>query len=267
MSVEVLISTYNRLDYLKKAIESVLNQSYSEFVLTIVNSGSTDATKEFVNSLHDSRINFIEFKDNLGISGNIERAFSQTSKRYVVLFHDDDEMEKDFIKIYMNNLENEVVVYHSDVTFIDAQSNPIQKERPIVRSLIKKHEYAKVVVLDRNSASIVMPTVMVDTNRIKEKGGWPLALDPNLTMLVDMGIWIQINQFGAFKYIDKALLKYRLHQQSGTSIYAKKVVEMFKNRLSIFKVIYSGVPAGILRFYAFRFLLKSIAFDFKNLFR
>lgn len=56
MKVSVVIPTYNRAEFLKRAIESVLKQTFQDFELIIVDDGSTDKTKEVVNSFHSDKI-------------------------------------------------------------------------------------------------------------------------------------------------------------------------------------------------------------------
>lgn len=57
--ISVIIPTYNRAELLKRAAQSVLAQTYKDFELIIVDDGSTDNTKEIVESLNDSRIVYV----------------------------------------------------------------------------------------------------------------------------------------------------------------------------------------------------------------
>ena len=65
MRVSVILCVFNEEKFLQNAIESILNQSLSDFELIIVNDGSTDATLDIINSYDDERINLIN-QENIG---------------------------------------------------------------------------------------------------------------------------------------------------------------------------------------------------------
>ena len=63
--ISVILPVYNSQDYIKKAIESVLSQTFADFELIIINDGSTDNTLNIINQFEDKRIRLIT-QDNLG---------------------------------------------------------------------------------------------------------------------------------------------------------------------------------------------------------
>ena len=71
MMVSVLMPTYNRVDMLPKAIESFLNQDYENATLFILNNGSTDGTKEYLNSIQHERITREEYINYLTLMWRI----------------------------------------------------------------------------------------------------------------------------------------------------------------------------------------------------
>jgi len=64
--VSVVIPTYNRAHLVGRAIRSVLNQTYQDFEIIVVDDGSTDNTKEVVKSFNDPRIRYIRHEKNRG---------------------------------------------------------------------------------------------------------------------------------------------------------------------------------------------------------
>lgn len=90
--LEVFIVTYNRAQYLKHSIQSVLAQTYSNFELTILDNCSTDNTQEVCGSFSDPRLKYVRRDANLGGLGNINDALNRSKKKYFLIFHDDDVM-------------------------------------------------------------------------------------------------------------------------------------------------------------------------------
>jgi glycosyltransferase involved in cell wall biosynthesis len=88
-SVSVIIATYNRADFISRAIESVLNQSYKDFELIIIDDGSTDNTKEIVAKYKDFRIKYI-WKEHGGRSRARNMGIELSRGKYIAFLDSDD---------------------------------------------------------------------------------------------------------------------------------------------------------------------------------
>lgn len=90
--VSVIMSSYNGQKYLKQAIESILNQTFSDFEFLIVNDSSTDTTpqilQEYANK--DNRIKIINNENNLGLTKSLNKALSIAKGKYMARMDDDD---------------------------------------------------------------------------------------------------------------------------------------------------------------------------------
>jgi glycosyltransferase involved in cell wall biosynthesis len=87
--ISVLMPAFNVGNFIGEAIRSVLNQSFTEFELVIVNDGSTDHTKEVIRSFSDSRIILIN-QENKGIAPTLNRGLQIAKAEYIVRFDADD---------------------------------------------------------------------------------------------------------------------------------------------------------------------------------
>jgi glycosyltransferase involved in cell wall biosynthesis len=85
----VIIPTYNRAPFLKKALESVLNQTFEDFELIIFDDGSTDGTSDLIKSYNDIRIKYI-YQENTGVSRARNRALSHAMGEYIAFLDSDD---------------------------------------------------------------------------------------------------------------------------------------------------------------------------------
>lgn len=90
--ISVVIATYNRAHILPRAINSVLNQTYKNFELIIIDDCSTDNTQEIVKSFSDKRIIYHRHKKNKGLLAAINTGWNLTEARYNCKLDDDDEL-------------------------------------------------------------------------------------------------------------------------------------------------------------------------------
>ena len=110
--VSVILPVYNSKDYIRKAIESVLNQSFTDFELIIVNDGSTDDTLSIINSFTDNRIILIN-QDNLGPGAARNNALKIVKGDYVMFLDADDFFTPDALEVAYG----EITRFGCDLTF------------------------------------------------------------------------------------------------------------------------------------------------------
>lgn len=90
-TVSVIIPTYNRAHVLGRSIQSVLNQTYQDFELIVVDDGSSDNTEEVVRNFNDIRIKYIRHDKNRGLSAARNTGIKAARGQYIALNDDDDE--------------------------------------------------------------------------------------------------------------------------------------------------------------------------------
>lgn len=88
--ISVLLSTYNDLPYLKESVESILNQSYKNFELILIDDGSNLKTKKYLKTLKDKRIKLITNKSNLGLTNSLNIGLKAVLGNYVARMDADD---------------------------------------------------------------------------------------------------------------------------------------------------------------------------------
>ena len=102
--VSVLVPTFNRPQYLPKALASVLQQSYRNLQLIVINDGGEDVS-DIVNSFHDPRLTFINRKENRGKPYSLNEALNRATGKYVAYLDDDDIYYPNHISTLVNALE------------------------------------------------------------------------------------------------------------------------------------------------------------------
>src|SRR5690625_3522873 len=119
IEVSVLMPVYNGEKFLRESIDSILNQTFTDFEFVIVNDGSTDTTVEIINSYNDQRIKLIS-QPNRGVSNALNTGLKHAVEKYIVRMDADDishptriEKQYNFIK---NNPEYKII--GSDANYI-----------------------------------------------------------------------------------------------------------------------------------------------------
>lgn len=104
--VTVLMPVYNVGPYVTEAIRSVLAQSYTNFVLLVMDDCSTDDTAEKVKAIEDERIRYVKNPVNLGLAENLNKGLSLIETEYVARFDGDDIAEPEWLEENMKMMES-----------------------------------------------------------------------------------------------------------------------------------------------------------------
>lgn len=112
MKVSVILTAFNEEKYIRKAIESVINQTLSDFEFIIVDDGSTDNTLDIINGFEDERIRVISH-DNIGPGASRNNAMDMAEGEYVMFLDGDDWFSENALEIAYS----EAVKYNTDITF------------------------------------------------------------------------------------------------------------------------------------------------------
>ena len=139
--ITVFIPVYNRQQYIAKTIESVLQQSFKNFQLLLIDDGSTDNSLEIMRSFTDKRITIIENGENLGIPKTRNIGLQYAQGEYLAILDSDDLMLKHRLKRQKNFLDKNLdyVGVGSWSRYIDHKDNVIRwlVMRPISHNKIK----------------------------------------------------------------------------------------------------------------------------------
>ena len=115
-TVSIIVPIYNSEKYLPQCIESILNQTYKNFELILVNDGSTDNSLSICESYaqKDERIEILNLQHN-GVSNARNNGISKAKGEFICFVDSDDKIEKDFLLV-LTNLQNK---YNSDIAEVD----------------------------------------------------------------------------------------------------------------------------------------------------
>jgi len=115
--ISVIMPAFNADSFIKESIHSILNQSYKDFELIIINDGSTDKTEQIVNSFEDSRIKLVNNDSNMGIVFSLNKAISLAQGEYIARIDSDDIADKNRFSLQIDYLnDNNLDICGSSIT-------------------------------------------------------------------------------------------------------------------------------------------------------
>jgi len=150
--VSVIMPAYNAQKFITEAVQSVLNQTYSNFELVVVDDGSTDGTKNIVFSFKDERIKYF-YHENSGLAATHNTGIKNSKGLFLVKLDSDDMMTADFIAAHLAEFEKhpDVDLVYCDDCLVEENSNPIR--------VIERHEYTDRRLLIRDLFHSGFPVV------------------------------------------------------------------------------------------------------------
>jgi glycosyltransferase involved in cell wall biosynthesis len=124
----ILMSVHNGESYLKESIESVLNQSFSDFELLLFNDSSTDNSKLIINSFSDDRIKVFNSESNVGLTKALNFLILKSQGKYITRLDADDQMHFNRLRILHERINNRDNLFlFSNFYSIDSEGNILSK--------------------------------------------------------------------------------------------------------------------------------------------
>lgn len=229
----VAMPTYNAERYIGEAIESVLNQTFRDFELLIINDGSLDDTHSVVSSYKDARIRLINLEENRGVAHCRNLALQQARGEFIAWTDSDDLNEPTRFEKQLNFLQNNLDFGGCGTwlsRFKDSKTYYVTKA-------FKSSEKIKASLLFK-PASVPNATAMLRLSEIKK---YNLKYDEGLQISEDYDFIFNCSQYLKFSNIQEVLYHYR---DSETSI-----MKSFENReeqtFHILKTVYKKALANL----------------------
>lgn len=208
--VSVLMVTYNRASTLKETIASVLNQTYKNIHFIIVDDGSTDETREIVESFQDDRIEFCSLEKNRHICYATNVGFSKVKGEYMARIDSDDVWYPDKLEKQIEFLENsdKYKICFSWIDLIDENGNSINDKESGLLKLFESDfrgqaDALKSFFLIGNSLS--HPSVVMKKEVLDKVGGF----NPGYMQSHDFDFWIRIAKHYPLYVMPERLLAMR----------------------------------------------------------
>lgn len=227
ISISVVLPAYKE-DFLERAIESILTQSYADFELIVVNDHPGSKIKTIVSRFSDVRIRYYENVENIGgknLIRNWNNCIGYASGQYMVLASDDDEYDKDYLAEMINLTQKHPTcnLYYCRIRYIDKHGNTLQISQPALEYETPIDFIYQRLIWNRKQA---LQEFFFRTSALKAAGGFvdfPLAWYSDDATLALMSL-------NGVAYSDKILFNMRLSGQniSTGNLHRKKKIEALR---------------------------------------
>lgn len=209
--ITVLLPVYNSEKYIEKAITSILNQTYTDFDLLLIDDGSTDDSAKIIKNFNDNRIIYTKNEQNMGITKTLNKGLGLIESEYIIRMDSDDICHESRFEDqldYMDNNPNVVVAGTNVKRFSDTE-----EYYPSVR--VDSKDLRTELLFN---SPLKHPSVIL-RNEVIQKESYLYSEKHKATE--DYGLWRKISEKHEIGNLDKVLLDYRIHDD-GISVNAEK---------------------------------------------
>lgn len=200
--ISVIMPLYNAEKYVKRTIECVLNQTYKDFELILIDDCSTDSTMEIVNSIKDERIKIVKNDKNRGISYSRNHGLQVAQGEYIALMDDDD-----LAPLERFEMEAEYLDEHPEIAVIGGGFRIINENDEFVSGItptLQNPNYIRAEFMFYcpmyNGASMYRKSIAIEHN---------ITYRDNCLGMEDYCFWIEYSKYGKMTNFEEAMLYWR----------------------------------------------------------
>ncbi|HLP10794.1 MAG TPA: glycosyltransferase family 2 protein [Flavobacteriales bacterium] len=205
--ISVVMPLYNKRPYVKEAIESVLNQSFGDFELIVVDDGSTDGSQDVIKTVNDKRLFFFQNEKNLGTAGNANKCIDLSKGKYIARLDADDLMTPGrlFQQLQLMEKNSDIGISSGAVEIFGAKkeiwSMPLTHDE-LAANILFKPPIAQ-------GASMIRKEMLIKNN---------LRYDENsLNVAEDWLMWFKCFKVTKFANVPEVLILYRQYDGNITN--------------------------------------------------
>lgn len=206
--VTIGMPTYNRVEYLQRTINSILNQTYKDFELLIYDDGSSDNTLVLLESYNDKRLSYVSFK-NQGPPKPLNYIYEKAKGEFIIILHDHDIFSKKLIEkcviAFKENPHAGFVLPGGGFIDQDGKSNYIEMldELPLLNS--GRQHLIDIFSQKKSFSSKFHACSMVRRQALE---GCGFFYNNKYGFYADVDLWIRLLKKNDFVYLKQPLMKF-----------------------------------------------------------
>lgn len=230
--ISVVIPVYNGEKTIRETVGSVLNQTFSDFELIVVDDGSKDQTLEILSSILDPRLKVLTYP-NAGVAATRNRGFSQSSGELISFLDADDLWTPEKLEAQLKALQEnpQAAVAYSWTNFFDESG---QFLHPGSHCTYKGNVYPKLLLNDFLESG---SNPLIRRQALLEVGGF----DETLSNAHDWDMWLRL----AARYHFVVVPSVQIHYRVATHSMSTNVLGMEASSLKVIEKAYAQAPASL----------------------
>jgi glycosyltransferase involved in cell wall biosynthesis len=220
LRVTVGIPTYNRPEWLRQSIESVLGQTMGDFRLVISDNASAPSTRDVVESFADERIEYVRSRVNTGMTNNMNRLLELAETEFVIVVPDDDLLYPDFLAsaLAMFDRHQGLGVVHTAFDLIDNEGHVLERGRHLVGGIEGAGVERGYDLIERgmqHSGIVCWTSALFRTDVITAAGRLRIEDEP----FADQPLLMRIGVDWDVGWIARPLVAVRMHPEAASALH------------------------------------------------
>ncbi len=206
--VSVIIATYNRARIISQAIESVLGQTFGDYEIIVVDDGGNDGTEDLLRNRFTGKLVYIRKEKNEGLSAARNTGIETARGRFIALLDDDDCWLPEKLELQIGLIEKKPslgLVYCNSL-----KVNEHDKVLGELRGTKRGNIFNDLL----SSNCLGPPSGVLLAKAVFKRSGY---FDESLTALEDWDLWIRVAQLYEIDFVDRPLVRYRMHSGNMSS--------------------------------------------------
>ncbi|MBD0300672.1 MAG: glycosyltransferase [Tolypothrix sp. T3-bin4] len=230
--ISVIIPVYNGEITIQETIESVLNQTFTDFELIVIDDGSQDSTLQIVSTIQDPRIKVFS-QPNAGVSTSRNRGLSHATGEFISFIDADDLWTPDKLETQLKALQEnpKAAVAYSWTDYIDESSQPLQGSGYMS---VNGDVYAKLLLIDFIGSG---SNPLIRRYALTEVGGF----DQSMTPSEDRDLWLRLAARYHFVAVPSPQILYRQSANSAST----NILRMEKSSLRVIEQSFTQAPESL----------------------
>lgn len=216
--VSILMPVYNADKYLNEAVDSILNQTFKDWELIIINDGSTDRSRELLSQIADNRVIIVDNEKNLGLIDTLNKGINHCKGEYIARMDADDISIPERIEKQVQFMDNHPrhIMCGTNALVIDNNGKVTGKIRNLT-----DNRFLQINLLFSNP--FIHPSMMIRSDILKNN-----LYDKQYKHIEDYELWCRIALLGEVANLENDLLFYRWHDSNISVINAETQIRSKK---------------------------------------